>query len=199
MSLLEQGLPAHFFTRRRAVVTGLAIGVVVVIGFSIESLAKYYLTEPKTAPACYGNVHVAGKQGIPQRGFRDYAGRSIDDRQSSHSPEKTAAAMRECAAQSCPRKAWQEYRSVIFWYLSSRLQHMSNLYRAFGDAGLERARQIYREPLDLQVEQGLRDRYRAGVFRLNDFRQNQAGVLILVLKGSDALRPCGPGEAAPSD
>ena len=84
----------------------------------------------------------------------------------------------------------------MFWYLSSRLQHTSNLYRRFGDAGLMRAREIYREPIDVRVEQGLRERYAAGTFRLNDFRQYHAAVVTIVLKGGDALRPCMVGEPA---
>jgi hypothetical protein len=87
----------------------------------------------------------------------------------------------------------------MFWYLSPRLQHTSQLYRSYGDDGLARARMIYRDPLDVKVVDGLRERYTAGVFRLNDFRQNHAAVAILVLKGSEALRPCGKGEAVEDD
>jgi len=195
MSLLEQGLPASFFSRWRAVWTGLAIGIAAIIGFNIITVVKYYATEPTTAPVCYGNAHVPGTRPIPVRGLRDRGGHSIDDRlASSLDPEKMDAAMRACTVQSCPRAAWKAYRSAIFWYLARRTQHMSNLYRAYGDDGLERARAIYRDPFDLDVEQGLRDRYQAGVFRFNDFRQDQAALTIFVLKGADALRPCRPGE-----
>jgi hypothetical protein len=196
MSLLEHGLPAHFFTRWRAVAAGLFIGGVGLIGSELYLKAKTYVTEPKTASACYGNEHVAGKQIIPARDLRDRNGRSIDDRHASFDADQVTLALRVCTAQSCPTHAWKEYRSAMFWYLSSRLQHTSQLYRSYGDDGLARARMIYREPLDVKVVDGLRERYAAGVFRLNDFRQNHAAVAILVLKGSDALRPCGQGEAA---
>jgi hypothetical protein len=36
----------------------------------------------------------------------------------------------------------------------------------------------------------LRQRYRAKVFRINDFRQDRDAIAILVLKGGEALRPC---------
>jgi hypothetical protein len=34
------------------------------------------------------------------------------------------------------------------------------------------------------------ERYRAGIFRINDFRQNRDAIAILVRKGGAALRPC---------
>jgi hypothetical protein len=195
MSLLQHGLPASFFTRWRAVATGLAIGGALLLASEICMKAKYYVSEPKTAPACYGGEHAAGKQIIPERGWRDRSGRSIEDRHASFDADQVTLALRVCTPQSCPNKAWKEYRSAMFWYLSSRLQHTSHLYRDYGDAGLVRAREIYRDPLDVKVVDGLRERYAAGVFRLNDFRQNHAAVTILVLKGSDGLRPCGKGES----
>jgi hypothetical protein len=82
------------------------------------------------------------------------------------------------------------------WYLFYRLQQTSQLYRNYGDAGLARARQIYREPIDVRVEQGLRERYAAGVFRINDFRSHRAAFAMIVLKGGDALRPCRVDEPA---
>jgi hypothetical protein len=196
MSLLQDGLPANFFTRWRAVAAGLGIAGAVLIASEIYLEAKYYVSEPTTAPACYGREHVAGKQVIPSRDLRDRNGHAIDDRHVSFDADQVALALRVCTPQSCPGKAWKEYKSAIFWYLSSRLQHTSQLYRNYGEDGLTRARMIYREPLDVEVVDGLRERYAAGVFRLNDFRQNHAAVAILVLKGSAALRPCGKGEAA---
>jgi hypothetical protein len=199
MSILENGLPAGFFTRWRAVATGLGIAGAVIVASNIYSTVNYYVSEPKTAPACYGTQQVAGKQVIPNRGTRDRNGHSVDDRLASLNVDQITLAQRICTAQSCPSQAWKEYRSAMFWYLSSRLQHMSNLYRAYGDAGLTRAREIYREPFDQNVVEGLRQRFAAGVFRLNDFRQNRAAVTILVLRGSEALRPCGAGDVAEGD
>jgi len=196
MSVLEQGLPAGFFTRWRAVAVGLAIGGVVIVGRDVYGRVERYTSEPKVAPACYGRQHVAGKQTILPRGAPDGNGPSIDKRLADFNVDHITLALRVCTPQSCPSSAWKEYRSAMFWYLSSRLQHASNLYRRFGDAGLTRAREIYREPIDIRVEQGLRERYAAGVFRLNDFRQNHAAVATIVLKGGDALRPCMVGEPA---
>lgn len=201
MSLLEQGLPAHFFTRWRAVATGLGIAGAVIIATSVYSTMNYYSSEPKTAPACYGRALNPGKEIIPSRDVRDRGGHSVDDRHQSllEITDKLTLAMRVCTAQSCPADAFKAYRSAMFWYLSSRLQHTSNLYRAYGDDGLVRARQIYRDRLDFKVVDGFRERYVAGVFRINDFRQNRAAVAMLALKGADALRPCTKGEPAEED
>jgi hypothetical protein len=199
MSLMEHGLPANFFTRWRAVAAGLGIAGALLIASEIYLKAKYYVSEPKTAPACYGREHVAGKQIIPARGLRGRNGGSIDDRHASFDADQVTLALRVCTVQSCPTEARKAYKSAMFWYLSSRLQHTSQLYRNYGDDGLARARMVYREPLDVKVVDGLRERYAAGVFRLNDFRQNHAAAAILVLKGSEALRPCGKGEAVEDD
>ena len=199
MSMLEQGLPSGFFTRWRAVATGLAVGGVAMIGFGVFARVERYMSEPKTAPACYGRQHLAGTKAIPSRGSRDGGGRSIDDRFPNFDPDKITLALRVCTPQSCPKDALKEFRSAMFWYLSSRLQHTSTLYRNHGELGLLRAREIFRDPIDARVEQGLRERYAAGIFRLNDFRQNHAAVSIIVLKGGDALRPCRIGEPAEED
>jgi hypothetical protein len=192
MSLLERGLPASFFTRWRAVAAGLGIGGVALIGFSIYAAIEKYVSEPTTAPTCYGDGLVSGKGIIPPRGARLRNGGSIDERPaaSTNENERLTSALRACTPQSCPKEAWQAYSSALFWYLSPRLQHTSRLYREYGDDGLTRAREIYREPLDVKIEDGLRERYTAGVFRFNDFRQNREAVTILVLKGAAALRPC---------
>jgi hypothetical protein len=45
-------------------------------------------------------------------------------------------------------------------------------------------------PLLEIAQQGLKERYAAGVFRINDFRQNREAVAILSLSSAEALRPC---------
>jgi len=192
MSLLERGLPESFFGRGRAVIAGVAIAGAVLIIFNVYAKAKYYFSEPKTAPICYGDELVAGKRVIPPRGQRDGNGRTIEDRPAAATDtnDRLTLALRLCTTQSCPAAAWAEYRSAIFWYLAPRLQHTSRLYRDYGQDGLVRARETYRDPLDAKLEEGLRARHAAGIFRINDFRQNTDAVAILVFKGADALRPC---------
>jgi hypothetical protein len=61
---------------------------------------------------------------------------------------------------------------------------------AYGDNGLRLARSIYSEPVDLQIEKGLRERYEAKLFRINDSRQNRDAMAIMIFKGGAALRSC---------
>jgi hypothetical protein len=199
MSLLEHGLPAHFFTRWRAVATGLFIAGAAIIASEAYTRVDYYLSEPSKAPACYGADearHDAGTQKIPARGARDRNGQSIDDRLPGFDLDRLTLAQRVCTASACGRKEWQAYRSAIFWYMSSRMQHTSRLDREYGDDGLARAREIYGTALDRQIEEGLRERYRAKVFRLNDFSQQRDAMTILILRGGEALRPCRRAPAA---
>jgi len=104
--------------------------------------------------------------------------------------DRMTLAQRVCTPSACGREEWQAYRSALFWYLASRLQHTTRLDRDYGDPGLARSREIYSTALDRQIEDGLRERYRAKVFRINDFRQDRDAVAILVLKRGEALRPC---------
>jgi hypothetical protein len=99
-------------------------------------------------------------------------------------------AAKVCRIGGCDAAAWKAYRSDLFWYLSARLQHLRLLDMKYGDPGIRRAQSIYDSPSDRQIEQDLRDRYRAGVFRLKDLGQNRDAISILVLAGSRALKPC---------
>ena len=45
-------------------------------------------------------------------------------------------------------------------------------------------------PDDQAIEKGLRERYRAKLFRINDSRQNREVKSILIFKGGEAMRPC---------
>ena len=191
MSLLEHGLPASFFSRWRAVAAGLFIAGAFILVSEAYAKLRYYLGEPTAAPACYGEArHPAGTQTIPARGAHDRSGHSIDDRVPGFDLDRLTLAQRVCTPSACVREEWKAYRSAMFWYVSSRLQHTSRLDREYGDEGLARAREIYGSALDRQIEEGLRARYRAKVFRLNDFTQNHDAMTILVLRGGDALRPC---------
>ena len=120
---------------------------------------------------------------------------SIDHRHDLAYHDRLKQAEETCKPGACDRAAWEPYRSALFWYLSARLQHTRKLDMAYGRQGLRRAQDIYSTPDDARFEKGLRDRYRAGVFRLNDLRQHKDAIAILVLKGGEALRPCHTGDA----
>lgn len=193
MSALGLDRPPFALTRWHAVAAGLCIAGAFIVGNEIYGKVAYHLTEPTAAPVCYrlnDALHEAGTKQIPFRGERDRSGQSIEDRLPAEDTDRLTLAHQVCTPSSCDRKAWQAYRSAIFWYLSSRLMYTSRLDREYGDAGLARAREVYASPLDRQVEAGLRARYRAKVFRINDFRQHGDAIATLVLQGGEALRPC---------
>ena len=99
-------------------------------------------------------------------------------------------AERACKPGACSSQALREYKSALFWYLEPRLQHIRQLDMAYGDNGLRLARSIYSESIDRQIENGVRERYRANVFRINDSRQNRDAMAILIFQGGAALRSC---------
>jgi hypothetical protein len=160
--------------------------------------ARWTDRDPTTAPACYGTErasHTAGSRPTPANKPISGDDSVSEDRlwwnpRGERRVQRLAAAGVACTAQSCDRKAWEPYRSALFWYLSERMHRTRDLDATYGDRGLERARVLFGGKADLDIEQGLRDRYRAGVFQIRNLRQNQDAVAILVLSGGHALRPC---------
>ena len=179
-----------FFTVPRVIAACIVTTVVIFGGITAAGWGlQKWRADPKEAPACYwadqanytpGNERITalGDPKTDRRNEKDF------------SPQKLDAAEAGCKVGACSGEGFKEYRSTLFWYLSSRLHHTRQLDRAYGDAGVRRAADIYSEPIDERVEKGLRERYRAGVFRLKDFTQNGDAVTILILKGGAALRPC---------
>jgi hypothetical protein len=201
MSLFETGMPARWFAPWRAVAAGLFVaGAVQIVNEVGARLTRWY-DELVTAPACYDagkRHHASGTRPIPPYGERDVGGRGIDDRGASFDSDldKLTLAQQACTPTACSRDAWKAYNSAIFWYVSARLQHTTRLDRDYGDEGLARARAVYGTPLDRQIEAGLVARYRARIFRINDFNQNRDAIAILILAGGNALRPCRDTDAA---
>jgi hypothetical protein len=125
-------------------------------------------------------VGARDENGIPNN--RRRVGPSVTDR--------VLEAEKACKPGTCTPQAAKAYRSAFFWYIAPRLQHTRQLDKAYGDNGLRLARNIYSEPIDRQLEAGLRERYLAKAFRINDSRQNRDAMAILIFKGGAALRPC---------
>jgi hypothetical protein len=149
--------------------------------------------EPAVAPKCYwaDQAYVPAKETMPLVGAPDKDGVPNNRRRVSASAiDEVLAAEKECKPGACTPQAAKTYRSALFWYLSPRLQHTRQLDRMYGDNGLRLARNIYSEPIDRRIEEGLRERYRAKAFRINGSRQNRDVMAILIFKGGAALRPC---------
>jgi hypothetical protein len=196
---VEKESPASFFSSLRAASIGLSIGATIVVGLlTYNWLGQRFVSDPSQAPACYGLEHATytppRDATIPLRGARARDGTSIDQRRDES--YRLIESETTCKVTACSPEASKQYRSAWFWYLSSRLRHTRRLDMEYGQLGLRRAAEIYSEPIDVQLEKGLRDRYRAGVFRINDFTQNRDAVAILVLKGGAALRPCRKADVA---
>jgi hypothetical protein len=150
-------------------------------------------TEPTGAPKCYwaDRAYVPAKETMPLVGAPDQNGVPNNRRRVSPSTtDKVLAAEKVCKPGSCTLQAAKAYRSAFFWYFEPRLQHTRQLDKAYGDNGLRLARNIYSEPIDRQLEAGLRERYRAKAFRINGRRQNRDAIAILIFEGGAALRPC---------
>jgi hypothetical protein len=185
--------PTTFFSGTRAVFIGFFLSIPAVFLFlGFGSVAQRLWPEPSSAPACYwqDQAYVPRKDSIPLRGAPGRGGPSVDQRHDLAYHERLKQAESVCQPGACDAEAREQYRSALFWYLSSRLQHTRRLDMNFGDQGLRRAQEIYSTPADVRFEQGLRERYRAGVSRLNDIKQNRDAIAILVLKDSASLHPC---------
>lgn len=111
-------------------------------------------------------------------------------RMGNHYIEAVLAAEKSCKPGACTSDAAKAYRSALFWYVEPRLQHTRQLEMSYGDNGLRLARTIYSDAVDLQIEKGLRKRYQARAFRINDSRQNRDAMAILIFKGGAARRSC---------
>ena len=196
---LTRGWSDSAFTPTRALAAGLFIGGAVIVAmWTYGSLTHWLKPEPRVAPACFGaerTNHTAGKTPVPNNpADRNHAlwwgGRG------DHDVARVNAAEQTCTAKSCDRKAWGEYRSAMFWYLANRMQRTRQLDATYGDAGLQRARELFGNRPDLDIEQGLRARYQAGFFRIKDLRQQHDAYAILIFAGGSAFRPCRRANAA---
>jgi hypothetical protein len=190
---LAGGFSDGALTPTRALATGLLVGGVVIMGlWTYGSIAHWLKSEPHVAPACYGPArtnHTAGTTPVPYNpADRDHA--LWWNERGKHHIELVKTAEFACTAKSCDRKGWAQYRSEMFWYLAERMQRTRQLDATYGDAGLRRARELFGNKPDLEIEQGLRARYKAGVFRIKDLQEQQDAYSILVLAGGAPLRPC---------
>jgi hypothetical protein len=191
---LAKGFSDSALTPTRALMAGLLIGGTAVVGmWTYGLLARWLERDPTAAPACYGaertTPHSAGTKAPP--------GNPADRKEALWwSPrgeqyvDRVVAAAFVCTAKSCDRKAWEQYRSALFWYLSERMRRTRQLDAVHGDKGLERARLLFGGKMDLDIENGLRERYNAGTFRIKDLSQNRDAVTILLISGGRAFRPC---------
>lgn len=161
------------------------------VWWGVRSLIDWS-TEPTKAPSCYwaDEAYAPGQQTMPLAGAHSSGRPNNHRRMSASDTDKVLATEKVCKPGACTAAALFAYKSAFFWYLEPRLQHIRQLDMNYGDAGLRLARTLYSEPIDRRLEQGLRERYQAKAFRINDSRQNRDALAILIFKGGEALRPC---------
>jgi hypothetical protein len=189
--LVRNGLPLHRLTRGHAKMMGLAIAVVFILGSTTYHFVKQRVTEPTAAAPCFERsdaTYSPGKDPLPA-----YGSPKAEARRDQHYLRKLQDASHVCLPTSCDKAAFSKYDDALFWYLSDRLQLMRKYDLQYGEPGIERARTMYRTAEDQTVEQGLRERYRAKLFRINDRTQQREAKSILIFKGGDAMRPCRKG------
>jgi hypothetical protein len=191
---LAKGFSDSALTPTRALIAGLFIGGTAIIGmWTYGSLSRWLERDPTAAPACYSaertTPHSAGTK-APPSGPADRKEALWWSPRGEQYVDRVVAAAFVCTAKTCDRKAWEQYRSALFWYLSERMPRTRQLDAAYGDRGLERARFLFGGKVDLDIERDLRERYNAGVFRIKDFGQNRDAVTILLHAGGHGLRPC---------
>jgi len=191
--IIRNGLPLHLFTARNAMALGIGIGVTFIVCNEIYHYVSKRVTEPTEAAICYDRTEA---NYTPKRAVIPPRGDPETDNRDTHYLAKLKEAERACSVNACSAEGMRTYRGALFWYLSERMRHTRRLDMEYGDTGLARARQIYRSADDVAIEQGLRDRYRAKLFRINDSRQHRDIISTLVFKGGEALRPCRKSDLA---
>ena len=195
-TIVREPVEPSFFTVPRVIAACVATAVVIFGAIAGGGwLLQKWRGDPTEAPACYWADqanYTPGNAALTLRGDP-----KTDRRNDKHAPPETVLeAEAACKVGACTSEGSKTYRSTITSYLSDRLRHTRELDRTYGQAGVRRAAEIYSEPLDERIEKGLRERYRAGVFRIKDFRENADAIAMLVFKGGAALRPCSKADRA---
>jgi hypothetical protein len=156
---------------------------------------KRHFTEPSDGPACYGTARIISPEDTrieaknsrrPRDNVNEYT------RGGASYAEKVRDAQIACKPDKCESGALRTYKSALFWYLSERHRHMGRLNEIHGEEGIRASQRIFATGIDREIEEGMRARYRAGLFRLNDTRDDtdRAVMSILIFKGGEGMRPC---------
>jgi len=187
-----QGFPHHGLSRGNMYLIGFVI--VVLVGFvgDVRNDVTKLFAAPPPVPQClprYGGYYPPGIKSLPPAGSPETDARDV----SLVWGVKDAA--RVCTAENCDTAALANYREALHRYFAARAAHTYRLDRQYGDPGLARARRLYQTADDLEVEQGLRERHRAKVFRINADSFAEQPLRMLLFRGADALRACRTGDA----
>lgn len=192
-SLHADGLPAWLFTPRMAVVSGAAIGILVLLIGSAFSLVGSLLEgNVNSAPACFA-IERAVKPGtwvFDRKSFD--ALRTAGVR--TQNVTKVLAVETACQLDACPAAAREQYRQAVRTYIMDRSRAVSGLFAGYGEPGLMYAHWVYDEDVDKAIIQGLRHRYAAGLFDLkrmdNGGHDYTAATRMLLFAAAKDFKPC---------
>ena len=97
-----------------------------------------------------------------------------------------------CPAASCDGDAGLAYQRALKAYLGRRMRDVRTLQTEAGEAGRQKALNVYRRPVDVAIEKEIRDRYHAGWFDLGErgWANEREMISLLVFKGADVVRAC---------
>ena len=102
------------------------------------------------------------------------------------------AAAAACPAAACDGDAAIAYQRALKAYLGSRMKDVRILQTEAGEAGRQKALNVYRRPVDVAIEKEIRDRYHANWFDLGErgWAGEREMIHMLVFKGADVVRAC---------
>lgn len=192
MSGIAGGFSLERISGRNLFWIGIGLVVLVAVVGDMLGFVRRKLAGPPPVPACYNKYsafYTRGTKALLPRGTPASDARNLSQ------VVRMKDVSRICTAKACDADALKAYRDALHWYLAGRTFHMRKLDIESGDAGLARARELYRTPDDLEIEQGLRERYQARVFWINEGSADEDVLRILLFKGADALRPCRKSDA----
>jgi hypothetical protein len=162
---------------------------VVLLGFvgDVRRYVTKLFAAPPPVPLClqpYSGYVQTGIKSLPP------AGTAETDARDMSLVWGVRDAARICTTESCDTGAVANYRQALHRYFESRVRHTHRLDIQYGAPGFARAQRLYQTADDLEIEQGLRERQRAKVYRINADSFAEQPIRVLLFRGADALRAC---------
>lgn len=154
--------------------------------------------------ACYGppggNRFDQPAAALPDNAEEKAAGIEYDDRYSIRAGNPNSlqrlrnealAAQEDCQPGQCAAEASKRYRIAVEQYLMRRLGRTSMMERDHGEPGVEVAKRVYTTFDDRDIEKGIVERARTGLYNPRELTQRQViAILRNPSRGREYLSPC---------
>lgn len=192
-TLLREGIPERLFTRTNAIASALAFCALVIFAGGIYQRLAFALGP---VPSCFGaDEPLTKRPGATLAKATDVIFAASGGRVSFSNSyaEAALAAQKLCPPSACGAAASEAYRSKMFWYLDDRFQKTRAMQNLAGKVGLAEAIAHFSRSIDRELEQGLRDRYKAGLIDLlrQGWAQHGEALPMLMFRGAQQLKACG--------